>query len=66
MVATVTGAVIAGPLAIGYGLAALGFGSAGVGVGTFAAGIQSGIGNVAAGSAFAGTFSLKIWLYSTL
>ena len=54
MVATVAGAVIAGPLAFTYGLAALGFGSAGVGAGTIAAGIQSGIGNVAAGSAFAG------------
>ena len=54
MVATIVGASIAGPLVITGGLALLGFGAAGVGAGTLAAGIQSGIGNVVAGSLFAG------------
>lgn len=38
----------------------LGFGTAGVGAGTVAAGLQSGIGNVAAGSYFAGATSLAM------
>ena len=53
MVAAGLAVGLAAPFAIGAGLAALGFGAAGVGAGTVAAGIQSGIGNVAAGSAFA-------------
>ena len=54
MVATIVGASIAGPLVITGGLALAGFGAAEVGAGTLAAGIQSGIGNVVAGSLFAG------------
>ena len=54
MVATIVGASIAGPLVITGGLTLAGFGAAGVGAGTLAASIQSGIGNVVAGSLFAG------------
>ena len=54
MVATIAGATILGPAALVGGLWAAGFGAAGVGAGTIAAGAQSVIGNVAAGSAFAG------------
>ena len=54
MVATVAGAAVLGPAALVGGLWAAGFGAAGVGAGTIAAGIQSGIGNVVAGSTFAG------------
>lgn len=38
---------------IGTSMSAFGFTSSGIGAGTLAAGVQSGIGNVAAGSAFA-------------
>ena len=54
MVATVVGASIAAPLIVTGGLAIAGFGAAGVGAGTLVAGIQAGIGNVVAGSWFAG------------
>ena len=54
MVATVAVAGIAAPLAITAGLSALGFGAAGVGAGTWAAATQAGIGNVVAGTWFAG------------
>lgn len=48
------GAVLLGPAA----LALVGFGSSGVAVGSIAAGVQAGIGNVAAGSAFAALQSI--------
>ena len=54
MVATVAVAGIAAPLAITAGLSALGFGAAGVGAGTWAAATQAGLGNVVAGTWFAG------------
>ena len=53
--AMITGGVIAG---IGLVPIALGFGSTGIVAGSVAAGVQSMIGNVAAGSAFAGLTSL--------
>ena len=56
MVATIAVAGIAAPLAITAGLGALGFGAAGVGAGTWAAATQAGIGNVVAGSSFAGEY----------
>ncbi len=46
------------------GIALAGFGAAGVAAGSMAAGIQAGIGNVAAGSAFAAFQSAgKLWLH---
>jgi len=53
MVATAAIVGIAAPFAIPFALGALGFGGAGVVGGSVAAAVQSGIGNVAAGSAFA-------------
>ena len=55
MVAAALTVTVAAPLAVAGGLAALGFGAAGVGAGTVAAGLQAGIGNVVAGSLFAGS-----------
>jgi len=51
--ASATAGVIATPFVLTYGLGALGFSAGGVVAGSTAAGIQAGIGNVAAGSAFA-------------
>ena len=56
MVAVGITATLAAPVVVGAALGAAGFGAAGVGAGTLAAGIQSGIGNVVAGSLFAGTY----------
>ena len=58
MVATGLLATAAAPIVIPAALGVAGFTAAGVGAGTIAAGIQSTIGNVAAGSAFAGTYIL--------
>ena len=49
----------AAPIVIPAALGAAGFGAAGVGAGTIAAGIQATIGNVAAGSTFAGKSDFK-------
>ena len=54
MVATGLVAAVAAPYVAAAALGAAGFTAAGVGVSTIAAGVQSGIGNVVAGSAFAG------------
>lgn len=54
MVAAGLAVTVAAPFAIGAALGAAGFGAAGVTAGSVAAGIQSGIGNVATGSVFAG------------
>ena len=54
MVAVGITATLAAPVVVSAALGAAGFGAAGVGAGTLAAGIQSGIGNVVAGSLFAG------------
>ena len=54
MVASAVVAGVAAPIIIPAALGAAGFTAAGVGAGTLAAGIQAGIGNVVAGSLFAG------------
>ena len=58
MVASAVVVGVAAPIVIPAALGAAGFTAAGVGAGTLAAGIQSGIGNVVAGSAFAGLIFL--------
>ena len=55
LVSSSTGAVVGGTSAV---LTTAGFTSSGIAAGSVAAGVQAGIGNVAAGSAFAGLQSL--------